>query len=230
LYDNALFSTHPKRYDDEIEEFENESKRNLAALELLLMKTRASIKIIEGNHDVRPHDRLMEVVPRNLLRFVTFNSPIDLLVQSLGSDRVERVNLEVAGQRPGQPEPKVIGHTRHMCVVGDALLSHANFSGSKPGDAAYKCYLWANEWRRFLGWPDFGAVIQFHTHQWSHVIAQGGFLALVEPGMMGEASVEQYKIGYNAKWKPGMLGAVSFEQSNVSGVWKTDLNSIRPIR
>jgi len=226
IYDLACFSAHPRGWDEEKDEFGQEHKRVTAYFETLLLKTPAQIIIRRGNHDDRFWRRICDyfpAAPRSL-----FNDPLDLLVSSLASKRIATASTDVTAHHP-RLSTETLGKVAYLGQLGDAIISHCNFSGSEPGAAVGKLSKWLDEWHQLLGWPEPTLCIQFHSHQWSYQFKRGGFLALVEPGMAGMPVIEGYKVGYQAKWKPGTLGAVSFVQEKVAEQWVTCLDTVHPL-
>ncbi len=226
--DLALFSAHPKEWGERTTEFEVELKRVVAYLQVLLTRTRARIIILRGNHDNRVYRQLCDLIPDHLRTFITVSDPLELVVKGLNSDRVSLNMQTITAHHPRLPESEM-GRTAYLYPLGDAVLSHCNFSGSEPGAAVGKLSKWMDEWHQMLGWPEPRLLIQFHSHQWSYQFKRGGFLCLVEPGMGGMPAIEGYKVSYQAKWKPGTLGAVSFRQTKVNDQWVTALETVHPL-
>lgn len=218
IFDQAQFSHHERGIDAREDAFEVEMQHMRAFLEVLHEHTEA-IVVVRGNHDNRMFRMLSELLPQHLLRY--FNDPLDVLVSGL--PRIELVRNDLYANRPGLTK-EGIGYVRHVYVLGDALVSHAHFSSAE--DFYYK---WVVKWRRFLGWPEFSVLIQHHTHAFKHQLCEGGHLTLLDAGMGGEASIEQYKVEASAKWKPGQLGFVYFEQNKNGDRWVSDHRSVRLI-
>lgn len=192
-----------------------------AALELLLRELPASIHIMRGNHDDWISKLFTSLVPEALLDF--FTDPLDLLISGL--PRTEMVVSKWRQYYPSGADME-LGESRYMCVVGDAFLSHGNFTGKWPGDAVQKLSLWLARWRRTLGLPDLSLLVQFHGHKCAHLEDEGSWQTWIEPGMAGLPSTESYKMQYKGSWSPGVIGAVYFEQEQ----GRTDRSSIRLIR
>jgi hypothetical protein len=219
IFDQAQFNSHPTSMDETVEEFDSEMQRMRAWLELLHESTSANIVIVRGNHDDRLYRQLSELLPKSLLKF--FSDPLDVLIAGL--PRIEVVRDDLYANRPGMAK-EIIGHVRHLYVLGDAIISHAHF-----GSAEDFYYKWLVKWHRFLGWPEMGVVVQHHTHSFSHKLCEGGHLTLLDAGMTAQASVESYKVGASGKWKPGTLAAVYFEQNKSGDQWLSDHRSVKII-
>lgn len=228
VFDLAKFSVHSKEYENDIEEFETEFKRIVAYFEILLEHTHARIIIIRGNHDNRIWKQLTEIIPDDLMRFVKIEDPLELLISTLKSDRVSTYIHSFNSHHPNL-ESSELGKSAYILPLGDAVISHLNFTGSQPGLAVGKLQKWLEEWHLVLGIPESRLLVQFHAHRWSFQFKKGGFLALVEPGMAGLQVVEGYKVGYNSKWNPGTLGFLVFNQEQKSGQWATMLETVRPV-
>lgn len=181
--------------------------------------------VLYGNHDHRWHTALAALIPDVLLDKI---DPIKNMIQGLPN--VHMVNMAVKSHMPDGTVLDMDKRTRYMHIVGDALLSHCNFSGKYPGDAAKRLYDWTANWRRPLGWPELSLYIQFHGHKMSYAEREGGYAALVEPGMGGGPKAEAYKVDYDAKWGPASIGAVVFKQERREGKWKTLLSSVELLR
>lgn len=227
-FDLAKFSAHPKEWGERSEEFEAELRRLVAYIEILLTKTKAMIIIMRGNHDNRVYRMLSDLIPGHLLQFIKIKDPLQLLVDGLNSPRVSLNMQQVTAHAPRIPEVE-LGKSAYLLPLGDAVLSHNNFTGGEPGQAALKLQKWSDEWHQYLGWAEPRLLVQFHVHQWSFQFKRGGHLCLVEPGMGGSPAIESYKTGYASKWKPGTLGALSFTQQCINGEWVTLLETVKPI-
>lgn len=226
IYDQAAFSTHPKGYGEKTEAFENEQVRVRAWYETLLTHTLADMITMRGNHDDRFFKQLMDLLPPHFLPFVT--DPLDVLFAGLPTERCKIHSTDARMHHSSLPD-EAMGKLTYMLPLGDALLSHANFTGGETTTAVEKLAKWVGNWYQPLGWPDPSLLIQFHTHQWVYLRPRAGMRVLAEPGMAGMPAVEGYKIGYQSKWRPGTLGAVSFKQEIVNGEWKTLLSSVTPL-
>lgn len=223
VYDQAAFSNHPKGYGEQVEAFELEQCRIRAWFETVLARTKAKVIIMRGNHDDRFYKQLLGLLPAHFMPFV--KDPLDVLIADIPSDRIEVHGIQVQMHHPSLP-PEELGRMHYMMPLGDALLSHANFTGGETTTAVEKLQKWVNNWRQPLGWPDMALLVQFHTHQWVYLKPKAGFVTLVEPGMGGMPAVEGYKIGYQSKWRPGTLGATVFKQELWENTWHTVHNSV----
>lgn len=227
LLDAASFSTHIDDKGKTHETIKQEIKRSRDFLIELLARTSTNthIEIIRGNHDDRLHKMITAILPEDVVEMVT--DPLELTIKGL--ERTRLVNMDVRACLPSG-HSRILSNTSHMMLYGDALVSHANFSGKDPGMAVKKLAGWTREWRRVLGWDELALLIQFHGHKISFCEVEGGWQIWVEPGMGGEPKIEHYKIGYNLKWNPGSIGAVSFKQQYIGGGWKTNYSSVKLLR
>lgn len=224
LFDENQFSRHPRGLDETKKTFRHEMEVNRKWLKILAANI-AKIELLWGNHDHWLYGILAEILPDDVLEY--FPDVLALASEGLGNVSVSKMPVEAVFPNGST---SAIGNTRYMAWVGDCLVSHANFSGSKPGFAVSKLYDWVQEWRRPLGWPEPAVYIQAHGHKMAMLDRQGGYSILVEPGMGGTPSVEGYKVGYQAKWQPGNLGAVRFVQELVGNNWKTKRETVELIR
>lgn len=191
----------------------------------LLDRTPAEIILIEGNHEQRMARELSKTLPDKALDFALAHlAPLQIVAQGLG-ERVSLVSTDI---------PDYQSSTSFWGVVGDMLISHMDFTGKKAGDAARKLYAWYIEWRKSLSLPEISVLVQTHTHKLSLAFAEGGYVALIEPGMAGSKPAEKYKVcGQKTVWSPGPIGALYVEQERRGKQWCTAMNSIKliyPIR
>lgn len=196
-----------------------------ALLRRLLDNTEARVDIIRGNHEDRLPRIVAELLPEEVLEF--FSDPLYSVVAGF-----ERVNVARTTLYHHMPDgtSRLLAESAYLYVCGDALISHMNFYGKQPGQAARKLYDWVREWRRPLGLGEIALYVQFHGHKVSIAEVEGGFATLVEPGSAGEPSIDQYKVGYQASWGPSVAGALFFEQEWLDETWRTDLSSVELIR
>lgn len=225
LLNSAQVSGHPLDYGERREKLKHEIQVCRTWLTALLQNTTAQIFIIRGNHDDWWHRRISSVIDPELLFLIS--DPLQMIVEGL--PRISLVNTPLAFTTPNGTQYPA-GSLQYMVIVGDALISHANFTSKNPGGAVKKLSTYITDWKPLLTWPDFRLLIQFHGHKISCNIERGGYLTLIEPGMVGELSVEAYKIGYQAKWTPGAIGCVVFEQEENKGQWVTIQQSIRVVQ
>jgi predicted phosphodiesterase len=198
-----------------------------AFIETLLMRTRADIHVMRGNHDQWSMRTASQLLPVHLLEF--FRDPFDVLLEGLPSARVYRVRTAFDYTFPDSSHSP-IGETEYTLKFGDAIISHANFVGTNAGDAVRKLSDWVHKWRRTLDLGDPVLFIQAHVHSVALIEQDSGHRVLVEMGAACEPSAESYKIGYASKWKSMSLGCVAFDQHNNGADWLTDLSSVRLIR
>lgn len=217
-------STHVNTWNDgEKDESERELLRTRAAFETLREETRAKIYLMTGNHDHRVQLTIMTQLGPRFARWI--KNPLALLIEGLPD--VELVRNELTLHEPNGTVHG-FGESRYIFPVGDALISHANFVGSKNVSAVQKLFDKVSEWTHSLG-IDPRLFIQFHAHNMSKTYRDGGHICLVEPGAAFIPTVEAYKAGYNFYSRPGVIGAVQFDQVLRDDKWVTDMNSIQHI-
>lgn len=199
---------------------------NRAFLQAVRERVPAPIDIMTGNHDKWPHRAIADAGLDWL--FELYPEPLELIAEGIPD-----VGLVGAGLSYKLPDEAMIpfSDTPFLYPLGDAILSHMNFTSKHPGAVLPKIAEWLMEWYRPMGLPEPALVIQFHTHKSSRIEKQGGYLTLIEAGMASDPSNEAWKVEYQPKWTPGVLGMVVFEQDRdpTSGEWKTDRSSIRVI-
>lgn len=225
LLDAASFSSHTDDKTTDHATIKQEVSLARKYLTELLVRTNAHIEIIRGNHDDRLYKLVSSMMPDEVMQMV--GDPLEMVIRGL--ERTKLVSMDVEAHLPSG-HTRNLSNTRHMALYGDALVSHANFTGKDPGMAVKKLAGWTREWRRVLGWNDLALLIQFHGHKISFCEVEGGWQMWVEPGMGGEPKIEHYKIGYNLKWSPGSIGAVSFTQQMITGRWCTNYSSVKLLR
>lgn len=222
LLDSSEVSAHGLSVGEQRTHFRLEMRICRAFVATLKANTQAHIKIFRGNHDDWWHRKISTLIEEQLLFLV--QDPLEMIIY--GMPDVELISQPLFAKTPdGMTFP--MGDMRHMAIVGDAFLSHANFTGKNPGMAVRKLYEWVQEWRKLMQWPDFGMYVQFHGHKIHYSSEQGGYVQLIEPGMGGTPCPEHYKVGYQAKWTPGATGALYFEQGEYETGWKTIRSSIK---
>jgi hypothetical protein len=199
-----------------------------AFFEKLCEETTAEILVMRGNHDDWLNRRLTEADPELFDLVVDLYGDVLRLLMVNLPDRVKTINSMFTLNVPiGSVPPEVFAETPYLLALGDAMLSHINFSAKQPGAGVQKFSEWIYEWHRSLGLPEPSLCVQFHGHKSSLNSKQGGWLRLVEPGMAGDPSVEDYKVQYQGTWHPGSLDGCYFEQELVDGQWKTVQESVR---
>jgi len=225
LLNSEQVSTHPLALDEKRVKLQTEMRIDRAYIAALHTHTNAHIDIFYGNHDHRFHRLVSELLGEGLMFLV--RDPLEMIIQGIPNVRIIKQPM-YAKTPDGTIFP--MGDMRYMAIVGDALLSHANFTGKNPGMAVRKLYGWVQEWRKLMQWPDFSTYVQFHGHKIHYSAEQGGYVQLVEPGMGGTQVHESYKLNYDAKWTAGTTGCVYFEQGNYGGVWKTIRSTVRIVQ
>lgn len=221
IMDQAAQSTHDPYPGQKYPNIRDEIASARAWLGILRSRLpNTEIVIMRGNHDDRVIRRLKEV-PEDLRDLIS--DPFDLIVNGLNGVRLNKQELFFDRPYNSQPQPMAI--SEYLYVIGDVLISHGNFL------SAEKLAQRIDEWKKPLGLPDLSVYIQFHTHHWRHIIDQGGWRHLIEPGMAGVAATEAYKLAsHNIKWKPGVLGCIVFSQDlNADMDWVTIPSSIHPV-
>jgi hypothetical protein len=224
IFDMPNIAIHNKDYGMKKDTFEVELARVTALIQSLLLETQAAIVLMRGNHDDRFFNNVMKLVPEEFHSLVS--DPLELLVRNVGSERLTIWRDEFPLHEP-------IGTINHddklhyLMSLGDVIFSHCNFTGGEPGQAVLKLSRFIDEWHQVLGWNEPSVLVQFHVHQVSFQMKRGGWLFLIEPGMAGNPTAENYKLGYQAKWKPGTIGAVSLIQNYRDNEWKTARESVR---
>jgi len=207
--------------------FRQEMSNVRAWIETLLLNTKADVSILSGNHDRWAAKRAAELLPPYLLEF--FHDPFDVLIAELPQSRIHRVRTVFEYMHPDHSRSE-LGQSEFMYVLGDALISHANFVGSNAGDAVRKLCEKMNQWKHTLGLNDIRVFVQAHVHNVCLIEQDAGNRILVEPGAACDPSVESYKVGYKlGTWRPMGLGCVVFEQYK-NDTWQTDLSSVQLIR
>lgn len=180
--------------------------------------------IIEGNHDAWLQKRMAKYLPAETLEWI--DKPLELVVRGT---RASLVNTKLTAHLPNLSNFDM-GTTNSLMLVGDCLISHANFVGKHPGDASRKLREWVQNWRRPLGLPDIALAIQAHTHKLYLGGFEGGHYIAVEPGVGGDPTIQRYALGYDMKWSPAPLGYVTFGQNMDEDGWKTVLNTVRLVQ
>lgn len=197
-----------------------------ASLEYLLDNTAANIDIIEGNHDQWTKRLISDKIPDWLMDF--FTDPLDLIVDGMPKI-VRRINTQLTFKYPdGRIEP--FTESAFLYPLGDALISHMNFTSKLPGQAVTKLANWMEEHRLQLGLPEFALYIQNHGHKSAKLDTRSGWRVLVEPGMGGNMRTEGYKSVYKSSWLFGTPGFTYFEQNYRNGSWFTDRATVRNIQ
>lgn len=198
ILDSAAINPHEKRNAISLE---GEIRIMRAWLEGVLRRTNASVTVMRGNHDDWAARTLNTIVP-DALRFLV-GDPLALLVGGFEDRVVLHKGQAVVNGIP-------VENADYFMVIGDALISHIDFTGSQSGDASRKLYKWYNDWRRTLN-IDCNVFIQAHVHHMSYNAVDGGNAVLIEPGMFASPLAEGYKLGQKGKWRPGTQGFVTFE-------------------
>lgn len=222
LLDNRVASRHAYNRNDRYMGAREEANVVRAWVELLIENTAALGIVIEGNHDNWIERLFADLVPHELMFLV--KNVLEFMLA--GIPRVEIAAMPISANLPSGASWD-LGVTRYMTLVGDALISHADFTGKKPGNSVDKLRQWLFDWRRVLDWPELSLIIQTHTHKASIAHYESGFLVAVEPGVGGTPEIDRYKVGYQAKWSPSPIGACVFEQENTGGDWLTLRSSVR---
>jgi hypothetical protein len=219
LFDMAALNSHGK--DAQRATFKAELDVCRVFLKTLKEKTPARpIILMMGNHEKRLDAALAEFLPEDVLEAVS-EVVNPLILAAKGIDGIEIAD---------QPLPTHNANTGYWILVGDAVVSHMNFCGKRPGFAAQKLVEWYREWRRLLKLPDATVYVQLHGHKASLNWIEGGSAVAVEPGMAGDYPIEKYKLGYKAVWHPGTIGACVIEQELVGRNWVSDVRSVRLIQ
>jgi hypothetical protein len=200
-----------------------------AYLEQLLLSTKADVLVMRGNHDSWPAKRAAEALAAYPDVLAFWRDPLDLLIEQLPASRVKMVNTLWRYHYPDKSTAE-LGQTQYIALLGDALISHANFCGACAGDAVRKLSDWLRKWQGTLGLPELALLVQAHVHNVAFVESDGGHQVWVEPGAAFEPCVEGYKVDYQPKWKPGVVGAAVFEQELCRETWLTNRASVRLIR
>lgn len=228
LLDSRASSPHPE-LNKAAKTIRQEILDVRAYLETILVETKCNILILRGNHDDWPKRRALEALAAypDVLEF--WSNPLDLLIEELPESRIGMINT-VWQYHFADGSKMDLGESQYMTVLGDCLISHANFTGTNVGDAVRKLAAWINKWRGTLGLPDLTLLVQAHVHNVCLIEHDAGHQVWVEPGACFEPSVESYKVGYQPRWKPGAIGALQFIQYLRDGNWQTDLSSIQLIR
>lgn len=208
LLDSAAINPHGK--PDVFVGLQQEIQNVRGAIEYLLTNDNTVVQAIRGNHDDWAGRQLEKIDPE--LK-VLFRDPLEVIFDGLGN-RAGLVYTAVNFKAPFRHTAHNLGILKYMIIVGDVAISHHNFTGSKPGDAVFKFRQKFAEWRHTLGGADPKVYIQAHVHNVSYVELDGGHVVLVEPGMLGQASTEAYKLGHKMVWRPGVSGAFVFEMEN----------------
>lgn len=208
---------------------DEEIQRMRAWFELLDEHTDAEHIVIAGNHDVRVEAafvRLLDPLIRNESLLVRmFRTPLQLLVEGLGKFSLCQQPMNWTypnGQQDHAADSKFIYQ------LGDALVSHMNFTGRQPGSAVSALWRWVQDYRHVLGLSDIRLCLQAHTHSLMlDKNCQGGHVNLVETGCAMRADALGYSLTYNGNWTPGAVGYVTFTQYCRDGQWQTDLDSVQ---
>lgn len=200
-----------------------------AWFELLDEKTQAQHIVLMGNHDARLYSlfvKLLDPYLRSeslLCRMV--RTPLELLTEGL-----ENFTIGSRQMNWVYPDFSVIeaANSQYLYQLGDALISHMNFTGKQSGAAVSKLWSWVQDYRHNLELSNIRLCLQAHTHSLMlDKNAQGGHVHLVETGCALEATALGYGLVYNGNWTPSAVGYVLFDQyEEESGIWKSDLNSI----
>lgn len=229
LLDSKQISRHAYNPAEKPVSLQDEIRLMRAWVEQLALRTTAEIWILKGNHDAWAERNISELIPHEIMFLV--KSPLDLI--AAGIDRVHMVSQPVSARLPNGMAVH-LGETQYMMLVGDAVVSHANFTGKNPGASSLKLYEYIKNFRRYLGWPEMALGIQTHTHKLSLNEYEGGWFVAVEPGIGGTPLTDAYKAnGYEAKWSASPIGAVVFSQELVDDEWKTirsTIDLLRPYR
>lgn len=204
--------------------FRQEGANNRATLETLMDNTSAQFLIFLGNHDVRAWRAAYDALPSFILYH--WKDPFDMLLHGFG-ERARVVGHAVEYHFPDGHIQDTKHNDEYIFVYGDVLLSHMNFAGGATETGVSKIWRnWFGEWRLPLGVDHVRMIVHFHVHARNLHSRAGGHMLLVEPGMCGAVTTENYKLGYNGKWKPGVQGFVKFVQHKDDNDWRTDLASV----
>jgi hypothetical protein len=200
-----------------------------AWFEILDEKTEAEHIVLMGNHDARLYAqfvRLLDPILRSeSLLSRMFITPLELLTQGLHQFKL--------GSRPMQwtyPDnsSELAATSQYLYEVGDALVSHMNFTGSQPGTAVNKLWQWIQTYRLPLQLSHIRLALQAHTHSLMlDKNCQGGSVHLVETGCAMRSTAAGYGLVYNGNWTPAAVGLVSFDQFLEDSQWVTRLNSVK---
>lgn len=204
--------------------------------ELLDEHTTAQHIVLMGNHDARLYAqfvRLLDPILRSeSLLCRMFKTPLDLLVEGLENFTIGSREMEWS-----YPDGMTLiaAESQYLYQLGDALVSHMNFTGKTPGTAVNKLWSWVQDYRIPLGLTDIRLCLQAHTHSLMlDKNTQGGSVNLVETGCALTATALGYGLVYNGNWAPSSVGYVTFEQNwqepgvdPKTGSWHTDLNSVQ---
>ncbi|MEP7285915.1 MAG: hypothetical protein ABI947_09120 [Chloroflexota bacterium] len=198
-----------------------------ALIQWLIDNTNAMIVIMRGTHDNWIWRMLTGLLP--VWARAYFADILDVLIFGLPKDRVVLSNQVWTYHYPNGSE-ELFGETKYLLVLGDAVLSHMNFTSVIPGGAVRKLSDRMAQLYKPLGIADPVLLVQFHGHKVCNYDDRAGHRTCIEPGMGGCAQTEDYKVDYNASWTLGAYGFVRFDQELREGEWHTDLSSVRVIR
>ncbi|MEP7284629.1 MAG: metallophosphoesterase [Chloroflexota bacterium] len=198
-----------------------------ALIQWLIDNTNAQIIIMRGNHDNWIWRTVSNLLPVWAREF--FPDILDLLIFGLPKDRVVLSNQVWTYHYPDGSE-EVFGETKYLLVLGDAVLSHMNFTSVLPGGAVRKLAERMSQLYKPMGIADPVLLVQFHGHKVCNYDDRAGHRTCVEPGMGGCAKTEGYKADYNGAWALGAYGFVKFNQELREGEWLTDLSSVSVVK
>ena len=200
-----------------------------AWFELLDVQTHAQHIVLMGNHDARLYALFVKwldpVLRSESLLHQMFKQPLELLTEGLENF--------VLGQREMEwtyPDGMSVwaANSQYLCQLGDALISHMNFTGKQPLTAVNKLYQWVQDHQHVLQMQNVRLLAQAHTHSLAlDRNAQGGHVCLVETGCALNASALGYGLVYNGNWTPSSVGYVTFDQWQENGSWRSDLSSVQ---
>ena len=189
-FNAGQYSSHPKSYQEPVENFKEEYARMRAFMQSLSYIPK--IKVMRGNHDDWPFRKLQNP---DLEMF--WNDPLDQLVEDLDNCEVVRTKLK------SRETDTIINETPYVYIYKSVWFSHANLT------SCMKLNEWYDKWRDRLAIKPVVALVQFHTHKWRSAKERGRWIA--EPGMGADPCVEAYKVNYNANWEPGVPGFLYME-------------------
>lgn len=221
LFDASKLNSHGRSKGTSLE-FKQEITECRNLIKTFLDETNAVIYILKGNHEARLERVLQEILPDEIADYIS--EIVDLR-------NLATVGLNDEGRIKIAETINDVGVSPYWMTLGDALISHMNFTSKKPNESVMKLYDWYIKWRRVLKLPDIKCLIQCHTHKFSMSRVEGGEILLAEPGVLGERRIDAYQIVYNGSWIPSVPGAFMFVQEefseNDASLWKTQLDTAR---
>lgn len=214
---------------EQIMTVDEEIQRMRAWFELLDEHTKAQHIVMMGNHDARLYSLFVKyldpILRSESLLIKMFRTPLELLTEGLENFTIGNRAMD---WHYTNGDVEWAANSQYLVQLGDALVSHMNFTGKVPGTAVNKFYEWVQSYRIPLRLSDIRLFLQAHTH--SLMIdrnCQGGHVHLVETGCALEAAALGYSLVYDGNWTPSAVGYITFDQSLENESWVTDLHSIK---